>query len=281
MTDNDYQRVRESLYALGIDASQGAGDRLNQAMAVKSIDGIKGDADVKALVQRMLTKAAGGVYFAALNNLLSELNGIAAPVSPPPSQVPVPPKVVAPAPAPAPVPDDLRSQVVAILNSLGFVIKGDGNVRTLNLRAGNVSHRIANSANDGGLEKSFNVVDPGWRPGSSHGDPRMGQLIDRVEQDNTWSMAYFKPDLDPNPNTADELSPGAFDGLPGKSILVHFADVNGRHRQRLMIGSGMPGVELEFGVVPAGGMPNEPEPRLRLKASGVYVVDPDGTERKL
>lgn len=93
MTDTDYEMARDSFAGLGFDASQGAGDRLNQALAVKSIASIKGDAEVKTLVGKMLAKAAGGVYFASLNNLLNALSGSTstpapqtpAPLTPPPS----------------------------------------------------------------------------------------------------------------------------------------------------------------------------------------------------
>ncbi len=156
-------------------------------------------------------------------------------------------------------------------------------VREIDFRAGSVSHKIINSENDGGWGKCFNFAIPGWRPGSSHTNPRMCQIIERDEQDGVHSWKYAKPDLVPNPNIAEELTQGEWDGLPGKSFVIKPGGqaLSGRADRDVIVGTGEPGRGMTIGVVPRGGTPNELKPLMRFGEDGVFRINPDGTERPL
>lgn len=156
-------------------------------------------------------------------------------------------------------------------------------IRELILRAGAVAHTFINSENDGGLGICFNFAIPGWRPGSSHTNPRMAQIIERFEQDGVWSLKYAKPNLVPNPNIAEELTPGDYDGLPGKSFVVKPGGqaLSGRADRDVIVGTGEPGRGMTFGVVPKGGSPNSPIPLMRFGEDGVFIYNADRSERKL
>ncbi len=117
----DYAKARESLYVLKVDASQGAGDRLNQALAARNLSSIRNDAEVKSLVALMKERAKGGAYEAVINDLAAELGAPATQIPTPPPPQPAPSQQTPQAPA-----GDFATAVRAVMEQMGVRFASNG-----------------------------------------------------------------------------------------------------------------------------------------------------------
>lgn len=158
-------------------------------------------------------------------------------------------------------------------------------VREVHLKTSTGETQLVQSENDRGFGINYNCnfSGGGWRPGSSHVDPRLGQIQTRDEQDNVHSLKFAPPDLDPNPNTSDEFVPGEYDGRLGKTFVWRSMDDHGHATRQAEFGGGEVGRVLDLVAVASNGKPSTPSGyRLRVDPdSGVYEVAPDGTERRV
>lgn len=91
LTKEQASLVRGAMYEAQVDASRGAGQRLNNAMIDGDTGRIEGDSEVQAIVASMLTLFAGTAYESALTLVsLAIWKGAAVPSTPTAPSVPVP-----------------------------------------------------------------------------------------------------------------------------------------------------------------------------------------------
>lgn len=237
------------MYELQVDATWGAGQRLNNAMVYNDTAILRGDAEVAALILK-LSAQAPEPYQPAIANLIAELGINESPTVPVP---PAPPPPVVDEPSTGLTEAEVRriiAEEVAKVSASGVVPITSGNGDAgLQITAGSVTHRLYAGSEDYGLRLWFNYREP-YVNGSSYSIPTLPQMALFFEQDGAASLSYFKPQTS---------AIGQYDKLGGKALLFRgggWSDT-GQRDKNVSVYSGQVGRGLQLGV--CSSKPNYPD----------------------